>query len=51
MKAKDDMPNLARGVSEDEKKGVDDGPCKSFEAQDDNPVRCRWCGYLRASHR
>lgn len=39
------------GQSEDEKKGVDNGPCKSFSPMDDSEVRCRWCGYLRASHR
>lgn len=39
------------GQSADEKKGVDNGPCNSFTPMDDNPVRCSWCGYLKASHR
>lgn len=39
------------GQSDDEKKGVDNGPCKSFTPMLDSDVRCQNCGYLRASHR
>jgi hypothetical protein len=39
------------GDSDDEKKGVDNGPCGSFRAMDDYPTRCANCGYTSGAHR
>jgi hypothetical protein len=44
------MPTRGIGDSEDEKKGVDNGPCASFTPMEDYPIRCQTCGYSRGAH-